>query len=55
MAEWNGTARTNYFQVTDEAKFCEWAKVRTLHVFAKDAGGTNLFGVYSETDDGGCL
>jgi len=53
MAEWNGTARTNYFQVTDEAKFREWAEARALHVFAKDAGGTTIFGVYSETDDGG--
>ena len=53
MAEWNGTARTNYFQVTDEAKFREWAEARALYVIAKDAGGAAFFGVYSETDDGG--
>jgi len=53
MAEWNGTARTNYFRSPTKAKFREWAEARALHVFTKDAGGTTLFGVYSETDDGG--
>jgi hypothetical protein len=53
MSQWIGAARTNFFQVIDEAKFREWAAERELSVETKATGGTTLFGIYSETDDGG--
>jgi len=53
MSQWIGAARTNFFQVIDEAKFREWAAERELSVETKATGSTTLFGIYSETDDGG--
>jgi hypothetical protein len=53
MSQWIGAARTNFFQVIDEAKFREWAAERELSVETKTTGSTTLFGIYSETDDGG--
>ena len=53
MSQWIGAARTNFFQVIDEAKFREWAAERKLSVETKATGSTTLFGIYSETDDGG--
>jgi hypothetical protein len=53
MSQWIGAARTNFFQVIDEVKFREWAAERELSIETKVTGGTTLFGIYSETDDGG--
>ena len=53
MSQWIGAARTNFFQVIDEAKLREWAAERELSVETKATGSTTLFGIYSETDDGG--
>lgn len=41
MANCTGTARTNYFQVKDEAAFRAWADKHRLEVITKDG----LFGV----------
>ncbi len=55
MADWYGTARSNYFQVRDEAAFRIWAEKRNLHVFERPhtAESPALFGVYSEDGYGG--
>ena len=37
MANYYGTARTNYFRVKDEAKFREWAKSRDCEVCNNNA------------------
>ena len=44
MSQWIGAARTNFFQVIDEAEFREWAAERELSVETKAAGGTTLAG-----------
>jgi len=47
MADWYGSARTNYVRVTDEAKFREMAKFWNLRVIESEG----KFGLYP--DDGG--
>ena len=49
MANWIGSARTNYFRVKDVDAFKAWAKAASLVVFEKDG----RFGVYSEDEYGG--
>jgi hypothetical protein len=47
MADWYGSARTNYVRVTDEAKFREMARFWNLEVIESDG----KLGLYP--DDGG--
>ena len=51
MANWYGTARSNYFKVKDEEAFLEWTESRDLEVFEGRGG---LFGVApsSMSEDG---
>lgn len=49
MANWIGSARTNYFSVKDVEAFKSWARAASLVVFEKDG----RFGVYSEDEYGG--
>lgn len=49
MADWFGSARTNYFQVKDADVFRAWAANNSLFAFEQDG----RFGAYSETFDGG--
>ena len=49
MANWIGSARTNYFRVKDGDAFKAWAKAASLVVFEEDG----RFGVYSEDEYGG--
>ncbi len=49
MANWLGSARTNYFRVRDVDAFKAWAQAAPLVVF--EEGGR--FGVYSEDEYGG--
>lgn len=54
MANWTGTARSNYFQVKDPEAFkaaMEPYEVRVLERKADD--GTQLYGLVSETEFGG--
>lgn len=55
MANWIGSARSNYFQVKNEAAFREWAGKRDLHVMEGTKGEPPepSFGVYSEDEYGG--
>jgi hypothetical protein len=55
MADWCGTARSNYFQVRDEAAFRDWAEKRNLHVFERPSteNSPRSFGFYSEDEYGG--
>lgn len=55
MADWYGTARSNYFQVRDETAFRAWAEKRGLHVFESRTAGDSptFFGFYSEDQYGG--
>lgn len=56
MANWNGSARSNYFAVKVEEAFRKWASSRELEVVTKRHGGDKtLFGVISTTEDGGWL
>lgn len=53
MANWYGTARSNYFRVKDRDAFLKWAEKRGLGVFesSEDAG---LFAIHSgDSTDGG--
>jgi hypothetical protein len=54
MANWYGTARSNYFRVKDEAAFQAWAKLRGLEVLTKSAGDGEepLYALVSNSDDG---
>lgn len=49
MANWIGSARTNYFRVKDVDAFKSWAQAASLAVFEEDG----RFGVYSEDEYGG--
>lgn len=49
MANWIGSARTNYFRIKDVDAFKAWAKAASLVVFEQDG----RFGVYSEDEYGG--
>ena len=53
MANWYGTARSNYFRVKDKDAFLKWADGRRLGVF-KNEGSADLFAIYGgeNTDDG---
>jgi len=55
MADWCGTARSNYFHVRDEGAFRAWAEKRNLRVFERSGteGSPKFFGVYSEDHYGG--
>jgi len=35
MANWRGTARSNYFRVKDEATFLAWVKARNIQVWTR--------------------
>ena len=48
MANWIGTARTNYFRVKDVAAFKTWAAGAGLGVFERDG----RYGLYSEVEHG---
>lgn len=52
MANWYGSARSNYFRVKDRSKFLAWAEELGLTVMhAKD--GSGLFGIHpGDTEDG---
>lgn len=53
MANWQGSARSNYFAVKDEAAFREWATKRELTV-ATNRDHKDLFALLANgTDDGG--
>ena len=45
MANWYGTARSNYFQVKDKDAFLKWADGRGLGVF-KNKESADLFAIY---------
>ena len=53
MANWYGTARSNYFRVKDKDAFLKWADGRGLGVF-KNEESADLFAIYGgeSTDDG---
>jgi hypothetical protein len=53
MANWPGTARSNYFRVKDAAAFVQWAERRGLGVF-KTERGADIFAFHSgeSTGDG---
>jgi hypothetical protein len=56
MANFYGSARSNYFKVKDEATFLLWAKsVPGLGVWSqKNEAGEQEHGVYSDDGDSGC-
>jgi hypothetical protein len=50
MANWYGSARSNYFRVKDETAFTEWADgVDSLHYWKKD----ECFAICSDCPDSG--
>ena len=53
MANWYGTARSNYFRVKDAEVFVQWAKRRGLGVF-KIERGADIFAIHGgdSTGDG---
>ena len=51
MANYEGVARSNYFQVLDVDAFRTWAKELDLEVI-EDADEPNAVGLISHTDDG---
>lgn len=53
MANWYGTARSNYFRVKDKDAFLKWADGRGLGVF-KHEDRADLFAIHGgeSTDDG---
>lgn len=55
MADWCGTARSNYFQVRDEIAFRACAEKRNLHVFEAPPTTESpaLLGIYSVDEYGG--
>ncbi len=50
MANWIGTARTNYFRVKDELEFRKWVAQFEVVIVTDDAC---RFGLYTASDDGG--
>lgn len=53
MANWYGTARSNYFRVKDNDAFLKWADSRGLGVF-RDEENADLFAIHGgeSTDNG---
>ena len=53
MANWYGTARSNYFRVKNNDAFVKWADSRGLGVF-RNKEGADLFAIHGgeTTDDG---
>ena len=53
MANWYGSARSNYFRVRDKNAFLKWADGRGLGVFRNEEG-RDLFAIYGgeSTGDG---
>jgi hypothetical protein len=52
MANWYGTARSNYFRVKEEGEFLKWADGRGLGVF-KNEESRDLFAIHGgSTEDG---
>jgi hypothetical protein len=52
MANWYGTARSNYFRVKDKDAFLKWADSRGLGVFTSEESA-DLFAIHGGgTDDG---
>jgi hypothetical protein len=53
MANWYGTARSNYFRVKDNDAFLKWADSRGLGVF-RNKESADLFAIHGgeTTDDG---
>lgn len=45
MAEWYGTARSNFFQVNDEAEFRAWAEQQSLTVWEQTIDGIKRFAI----------
>jgi hypothetical protein len=54
MANWYGSARSNYFAVKDEAAFREWADKNSLQIFISE-NHPGLFAIApsNDGDDGG--
>lgn len=52
MADWYGTARSNYFRVKDPDAFQQWADRRGLGVF-KHEEHAELFAIHSGNSDNG--
>jgi hypothetical protein len=57
MADWKGKARSNYFEVKDEAAIHAWAETRevTLVLKTRDIGqrhDVRTFALFSNTEDG---
>ena len=54
MANWYGSARSNYFQVRDAEAFLQWAERRSLGVFKSEQNAA-IFAIHpgASTDSGG--
>jgi hypothetical protein len=57
MSSWIGKARSNYFQVKDEAAFLAWTKTREIEVWKKvrkdgPFAGIETFSIAATTEDG---
>lgn len=50
MANWYGSARSNYFKVKDEAAFVAWAESMDLEIIRNDDGLVGL--LPGDTEDG---
>lgn len=55
MANFNGTARSNYFIVKDEAAFRAWCEGLNLSVFEGEGIHTGRLGFCSYDPDTGCF
>jgi hypothetical protein len=53
MANWNGTARSNYFFVKDFAAFTKWVTDIDCVVLVGEGDQTGMFGFYSNDDNTG--
>ena len=51
MANWYGTARSNYFRVKDSDTFLNWANGRGLGVF-KNEESADLFAIHGGSSQG---
>lgn len=55
MANFYGTARSNYFRVKVEADFLGWVEsVSGLGSWCKDVDGVKYYAIYSDDGDSGC-
>jgi hypothetical protein len=52
MANWYGTARSNYFRVKDSDAFLKWADSRGLGVFTNEEIG-DMFAIHGGASDDG--